>query len=298
MGKKARLKATAGASGSGAGSVGSTGSVDAASLPVVGLREACPCGSGKRYKACHGRVARVAEAQLVTRPFEGLAGECDLVALREIVPSATTQVRTTTEFGAATVSIVTVLPMAWPALHRTDGTVLVALQTMSDGGDASRDAAAALLTALDAAPGTPVESVGRVGAGPRLQDVLDGAPLEVVVHEGFDFWLGADAEITPEVKASMDQAGAAAVPTARLTSVDAAYWCAIGERRHLRWVLPHPEEQLLDGLARLHAAGGVGAGRGVAVRRGVPGRRPDGAGVGPRAGHHRGRRREAGGGVR
>jgi hypothetical protein len=260
MGKKARLKATAGASGSGSGSAGTAvATVDAASLPVVGLREACPCGSGKRYKACHGRVARVAEAQLVTRPFEGLAGECDLVALREIVPSATAQVRTTAEFGAAAVSIVTVLPMAWPALHRTDGTVLVALQTMGDGGDASRDAAAALLAALDAAPGTPVESVGRVGAGPRLQDVLDGAPLEVVVHEGFDFWPEVEAlvddEITPEVKASMDQAGAAAVPTARLTSVDAAYWCAIGERRHLRWVMPHPEEQLLDGLARLHAAG-------------------------------------------
>jgi len=252
MGKKARLKATAAAGGSGPGSATV---VDAASLPVVGLREACPCGSGKRYKACHGRVARVAEAQLVVRPFEGLAGECDLVALREIVPSATTQVRTTAEFGAQVVSIVTVLPMAWPALHRTDGTVLVALQTMSDGGDASRDAAAALLAALDAAPGTPVESVGRVGAGPRLQDVLDGAPLEVVVHEGFDFWLGTDAEITPEVKASMDQAAAAAVPTARLTSVEAAYWCAIGERRHLRWVMPYPEEQLLDGLARLHAAG-------------------------------------------
>ena len=82
MGKKSRLRAAAGATGS-------TGAaVDDAAVPVVGLREACPCGSGKRYKACHGRRARAAEAQLVTRPFEGLAGECDLVALREIVPSA------------------------------------------------------------------------------------------------------------------------------------------------------------------------------------------------------------------
>jgi hypothetical protein len=254
MGKKSRLRAAAGAAGStGTGLDGAA--VDDTAVPVVGLREACPCGSGKRYKACHGRLARAAEAQLVTRPFEGLAGECDLVALREIVPSAVAQVKTTAEYGARAVSIVTVLPMAWPALHRTDGTVLVALQTMSDGGDASRDAAAALLAALDAAPGTPVETAGRAGAGPRLQDVLDGAALEVVVHEGFDFWLGADADITPEVKASMDQAAAAAIPTARLADVEAAYWCAVGERRHLRWVMPHPEEQLLDGLARLHAAG-------------------------------------------
>ena len=25
-------------------------------IPVVGLREPCPCGSGKRYKACHGKA--------------------------------------------------------------------------------------------------------------------------------------------------------------------------------------------------------------------------------------------------
>jgi len=250
MGKKARLKATAGAASGGSG-----GATDAGSVPVVGLREACPCGSGKRYKACHGRVARLAESQLVTRPFEGLTGECDLVAMREIVPSATAQVTTTAEYGSRPVTVVTVLPMAWPAVHRADGTLLVALQTMSDGVDASRDAAAALLAAIEAEPGSPIESVARSGAGPRLQDVLADGPLEVVVHDGFDFWLGADAEITPEVRASMDQAGAAAVPTARLTGVEAAYWCAIGERRHLRWAMPHPEEQLLDGLARLHAAG-------------------------------------------
>ncbi|MDN5750774.1 MAG: DUF5926 family protein, partial [Pseudonocardia sp.] len=48
-------------------------------------RRPCPCGSGKRYKACHGAGDDV----IVTRPFEGLAAECDLVALREFLPSAT-----------------------------------------------------------------------------------------------------------------------------------------------------------------------------------------------------------------
>ena len=48
-------------------------------------RRPCPCGSGKRYKACHGAGDDV----IVIRPFEGLAAECDLVAMREFLPSAT-----------------------------------------------------------------------------------------------------------------------------------------------------------------------------------------------------------------
>ncbi len=37
--------------------------------------------------------------------------------------------------------------------------------------------------------------------------------------------------------------------------MEAAYWTDVGTREHLRWVLPHDEEPLLDALARLHAAG-------------------------------------------
>lgn len=43
-------------------------------VPVVGAREDCPCGSGRRYKACHGRQAAHAVQELVHRPFEGLQG--------------------------------------------------------------------------------------------------------------------------------------------------------------------------------------------------------------------------------
>ena len=46
-------------------------------VPVVAGREPCPCGSGRRYKACHGRAAWQAAEAFVGRPFEGLAGECD-----------------------------------------------------------------------------------------------------------------------------------------------------------------------------------------------------------------------------
>lgn len=225
-------------------------------IPVVGGREDCPCGSGKRYKACHGRAARIESMKLVVRPFEGLAGECDWVAMREIVPAATAVVPVKEEFGGGEVTIATILPMAWSALHRADGAVLVGLQTSGGSGDASRDAAAALLKARELEAGNPVAEGDLPGPGPRLQDVLDlSGGFEVSVHEGFDFWFAQDNELTPEVRESLEQANGAAVPTKRLKSVEAAYWVQMGARRHLRWVLAEDETKVLDGIARLHAAG-------------------------------------------
>src|SRR5215212_7873956 len=174
-----------------------------AEVPVVGMREPCPCGSGRRYKACHGRAGRTESVRLVARPFEGLPGEADWIALREIVPAATAPVRMTREHGAREVTVATVLPMAWPAMHRADGSVLVGLQTQGGSGDPSRDAAAPLLAALDAAPGTPVAPGRLPGPGPRLQDVLEpDRPFAVTVHPGFDFWLAGVADVTPDVRES------------------------------------------------------------------------------------------------
>lgn len=75
------------------------------------------------------------------------------------------------------------------------------------------------------------------------------------MHQGFDFWLESAQDAGAEVRDSLERANQAVVPTHRLDGVQAAYWCRIGARRHLRWVLPHPEDELLDALARLHAAG-------------------------------------------
>lgn len=237
--------------------------VDPADVPVVGPREPCPCGSGKRYKLCHGRRAQVAEVALVHRPFQGLTGECDWVAMREIVPAATAVVRTTSEHGARDVTVATVLPMAWPGLRRSDGEVLVGLQVQGGSGDPSRDIAGCLLQAAGSEPGTPV-GIPASADGPRLQDVLEpGRPFDVSVHEGFDFWLADEQERTDDVAASLDRANAAAVPTDRLAGVEAAYWCRIGTRTHLRWVLPHDEEPLLDAIARLHARGASSLGEGT-----------------------------------
>lgn len=245
-----------------------------AAVPVVGGREPCPCGSGRRYKACHGRAGHARAHDLVTRPFEGLPDECDWVAMREIVPAATATVRLRASSGTdepnrpATVTVATVLPLAWPAMVRTDGAVYLGLQVPARrSGDTSRDLATALLAALTAAPGSSVTAAELVasdadGSGPRLQDLLEPAPLGVVVHDGFAFWGGDMPDPDGELAASLERASASLVPTARLTSVSAAYWCRIGARTHLRWVLPDDEAPLLDAFARLHAAGELGLGPG------------------------------------
>lgn len=227
-------------------------------VPVVGAREPCPCGSGRRYKGCHGRAAAQAVTELVRRPFEGLPGEGDWVALRELVPAATVPLtlREPLPESVPSVTLATVLPMAWPALRREDGSVLLALQNDTATGDLSRDLADVLLRALEAKPGSPV-AAGRPGPdGPRLQDVLDlDAPFEPEVHSGFEFWVDSADQATEQVAASLERANEAVIPTARLSGVAAAYWCEVPGKNHLRWVMRHPEDTLLDALARLHAAG-------------------------------------------
>lgn len=227
----------------------------------MGLREPCPCGSGKRYKACHGKRAKQRSAAYVAQPFAGLPGEGDWIALREIVPAATAQVRLTGEHSDRDVVAATVLPMAVPALLRQSGQVLLGMQTPTSTGDPSAELGHVLATALEAeSPGTVAPGPPRDG-GHRLQDLVDtSADLEVTVHDDFEFWLDADGESSPDVRASMEQANAAVHPAARLESVTAAYWCRLGDRDQVRWVMPYDEEPLLDGLARLHADGADGLG--------------------------------------
>ncbi|NCT91795.1 topoisomerase II [Cellulomonas sp. APG4] len=199
-------------------------------------------------------MAKRATVDFVLRPFEGLPGEPDYVAMREVVPAATGTARTTAEHGARDVVVTTVLPMAWPALHRGDGAIMLALQQHAGSGDASRDLADLLLRALELPAGTPLTSAPLPEPGPRLQDVLDlDVPFEVTVHEGFDYWTASGVELPPDAQASLDQLNETVVPTRRLTSVEAAYWARMGEREYLRWAVRHDEQDFLDALARLHA---------------------------------------------
>ncbi|WP_333768717.1 DUF5926 family protein [Streptomyces sp. IBSBF 2435] len=248
------------------GAAQATRIAEGAAVPVVGAREPCPCGSGRRYKACHGREAAHAVTELVRRPFEGLPGECDWVALRELVPAATVPLTLKEPLpdGVPSVTLATVLPMAWPGLRRDTGAVLLGLQSDTASGDISRDLADTLTRALTAEPGNPVEGRRPAPDGPRLQDLLDlDAAFVPEVHSGFEYWLEDAGTATGEVAASLERANQAAIPTVRLTGVDAAYWCETPEKNHLRWVMPHPEEALLDAMARLHAAGASSLGEGT-----------------------------------
>ncbi|GLW17095.1 DUF5926 family protein [Streptomyces kronopolitis] len=235
-------------------------------VPVVGAREPCPCGSGRRYKACHGRAAAHAATALVQRPFEGLPGECDWVALRELVPAATAELTLKGGLpeGVPSVTLATVLPMAWPALRRDNGAIMLGLQNDTASGDLSRDLADILQRALTAEPGTPVTAARTAPDGPRLQDLLDpDAAFEPTVHTGFEFWVENPENATGEVAASLERANAAAIPTARIPGLEGAYWCEAPDKNHLRWVTGYPEEQLLDALARLHVADASSLGEGT-----------------------------------
>jgi hypothetical protein len=222
---------------------------------AVGPRQPCPCGSGRRYQHCHGAADGGAQVY-VARPFEGLPGERDVVALRELVPSATAPL--TVEGTDRKVTLCTLLPMAAPAMVRDTGEVWLGLQVQHQFGDPSRDLAAVLTSALGAADdGVDPGIVGLTappGPGPRQQDLVTNDRLDITVHDGFGFWV-ADAPDDPATSAALEQANAAASPSSRLTSVEAAYWTNVGTKEHLRWVMPQPEGELLDALARLHAAG-------------------------------------------
>ncbi|GAB7041254.1 MULTISPECIES: DUF5926 family protein [Catenuloplanes] len=195
----------------------------------------------------------------VHRPFEGLADEPEWVALRELVPAASAPLRLAPDlvekYGERTVTLATVLPMAWPAMTRPDGSVFIGLQRHIQSGDVSRDLAAALLSALETTPGSTVAVPALPGPGPRLQDVLADGPLEIAMHDGFEFWLEEGAADDPTVKASLERANASVYPTVRLAAAPAAYWCRVPEKSHVRWVLPDGEDAALNALARLSAAG-------------------------------------------
>ena len=226
-------------------------------------RRPCPCGSGKRYKACHG--AADAADMIITRPFAGLAAETELIALREFVPSASAPLTLLPAIADTTdrsVTLASVLPGAAAALTRSDGSVLLGMQVQTHSGDLSRDLAAALEWALAAEPSTVLSVIGRASVGPRLGDMVVDEPLEVTVHPDFSWWLEEEAEPGSEVALSLERANSAITPTSRVAGLAAAYWVDAGNRAHLRWVRPEDEQPLMAALARLAVADELGLGEG------------------------------------
>ncbi|TCO64547.1 SEC-C motif-containing protein [Actinocrispum wychmicini] len=223
----------------------------------INPRQACPCGSGKRYKACHGAPGGAVDLS-GTRPFEGLAAECELVALREFVPSATVRLPLD---ATRTVTLGTVLPLASAALVRAteDEEAFIGLQVQTRSENISRDVAASITWALEAKPGDVLSLAPSTEQ--RLQDLIPAdAVLEPVVHENFNWWLAPDTEPSGDVALSLERANEAIMPTHRVGP--AAYWTLAGDKAYLRWVRPESEEQLMAAMARLSAAGGLTLGEG------------------------------------
>lgn len=222
-------------------------------------------GKGARKKGpkqASDRKPKVRDV-FVGQPFEGLAAEPELIALREFVPSATAKL---TLADGGDVTLGTVLPMAAAAFVRSDGERYLGLQVQTRSSDISRDLGRSLKWLLDAKEGdvlgvpdttTPLSA----DENARLQDLLTpGVELDVTLHKDFAWWLPEDADATGDVAVSLERANAAIMPTERLGS--GAYWVLAGEKAHLRWVRPEPENLLLQALARLSAAGELGLGEG------------------------------------
>ncbi|MDO5502043.1 MAG: DUF5926 family protein [Actinomycetia bacterium] len=211
--------------------------------------------SGTQEKSA--RRERTAQVPFVARPFEGLAGETEWVAIREILPAATGTVRLVGDAapdGVTEATIATVLPLAWAGLRRESGAVLIGTQSGGASGDTSRDLVSQLLTTATSEPGVPVESVPPPSLDtPRLQDLIDqSTPFRAEVHEGFEFWV-EDQELNDEAQASLERANASAVPTVRLGE-ESAFWCLMSDRAYVRIILPDDEDAATNALARLHAA--------------------------------------------
>ncbi|SNC64648.1 hypothetical protein SAMN05445756_1154 [Kytococcus aerolatus] len=232
-------------------------------------------GKASRRKNRDAKGPKLLPAPFEARPFEGLPHETEWVAMREIIPAATATVTVRVPEDAAPegapapawagleagseheVTLATVLPLAWPGLHRAEGDALTALQTGSTTGDPSRDIAQAILTTLAAQPGQPVTTLPQAMAHtPRLQDIVVSDAMVPELREDFGFWVSGDGDALDDAgQLSLERANEAIVPTERLDSVDSAFWCRMGDRTYIRWLLPHTEDAATTALARLKAAG-------------------------------------------
>ncbi|GED96280.1 DUF5926 family protein [Gordonia crocea] len=246
-------------------------------------------GSNRAERIAERTARQAAAAAVPKRPFDGLAAECDLVAMRAFVASATARLALREE-GPPEPELKSVVPDddPGPSLqgkgvrnHVNVGTVLPgAVGAIVRDGKGAREGFAGLqidpepadiraefTAAVDwAAHATTDEAFPGGATDKTLDDLLDvGAALDITVHEDFSWWYAPGAKLDPAVQEMLSRAAETILPTTRLTpksGVGAPWWVDAGDRAHLRWVRPEDEDQIMSALARLHAAGHLTLGEG------------------------------------
>ncbi|MBU3060174.1 hypothetical protein KO481_01355 [Nocardia sp. NEAU-G5] len=227
--------------------------------------------SNRAQRLAERRAAQEQASQVVVRPFAGLAAECDLVALREFVPSATATLKLAPQISAQRpVTLATVLPGAVAALVRAAAEPMgfVGAQVQFQSDNPAADLAAAIAWTQTGEPGQSLNSAAEASVDASvLAEVLDpGTALDLTVHQDFNWWVPEGVQPDPQVAATIEQANQAIMPSDRLqlgaNSIGAAWWVDAGEKAHLRWVRPEDEDALMLALARLHADGGLHLGEG------------------------------------
>ncbi len=225
-----------------------------------------PEGMSRRQAKLAARAAERAALEKDPRPYGGIGGEADLIALQEFVPSATAKVDVT---GIdREVHIATVLPGGAAALIREQdngGTAFVALQTTTHSQNPGRDLAYALNWLKDAEPGQTLDSGVADGSQPALSEFLTAdTKLEVTEHQDFNWWLPEGTELDAATVQALQAANDSVVESHRVdTEIPGAVWWVNpgGGKAHIRWVRPADnEDALLNALARVAARGELNLG--------------------------------------
>ena len=259
------------------------------SADEVGPRQPCPCGSGRRYKHCHGRPGgapgRTSRARSRACPASATGSHCGSSSGCHRAVDAARRSRLTAR-RPAEVTVATLLPR----LRRPSSGDRLDLDRPQV--DAPRRPQPRLRPdprlALDGGAGRDRRTSPCRRRSPPAGRGGPGRDFDVTVHEGSTSGSpGRRGRPTDGAQPPWSSSTASIDPTARLSSVDAAYWTVGRTKEYLRWVhAARRGPSALTAFARLHAAGADASGpaRGWSD---VSGTRAAGAGLGPARRHRR-----------
>lgn len=206
---------------------------------------------GKKSRRNRSEKPQRVRIKFVARPFADLPQEAELVAMREILPAAMLPAKTSSAYGEEEFFFVTQLPKLAAAMRRSDGKLLIALQTVMQSGNAALDLADRLRHGLALAAGASYQQSQQPTPGIELSEMLDlEFPGQLEIVDDFHYCF-TDAELQkPEIEMALQQGKESVVPMEEVPGVPRAYLAKM-QKEFLRWVRPEEEEAVLAGLARL-----------------------------------------------